>query len=81
MANYYPLEATALIEHDGDEYIVWLCHDNPQDHPHNHSFAAGSFETFDAAVAALLAVRGLKIYPILSGSKSGDSAETVEATT
>jgi hypothetical protein len=74
MVNHYPLEATALIERSGDdEFTVWLCHDNPQDHPHNHSFAAGSFETFDAAVAALLAVRGMKIHPILSGSKTEDT--------
>jgi hypothetical protein len=74
----YPLSATALIEQDDDgEVIVWLCHDNPQDHPHNHSFVAGHFDTFEAAVEALAGVRGLTIEKVYRGPKFGDEASLV----
>lgn len=75
MPNSYPLSATALIEEAADGFLVWLCHDNPQDHPDNHSFIAGRFETFDAAVAALLAVRGMTIEKILKGPKFAEAPE------
>lgn len=76
--NHYPLSATALIEEDADGFLVWLCHDNPQDHPDNHSFAAGRFETFADAVEALAGVRGLTIEKVYRGPKFGDYAALVE---
>lgn len=79
MKNTNKLEMTALIERESEGYYnVWLCHDNPQDHPDNHSFVAGSFDTFDGAVQALLDVKGIRIHPILVGTKNADGPDPVD---
>jgi hypothetical protein len=61
------LSVRASIIQDDGRYVVWFqLEDEDHIHPHDScgSLVAGVFDTFDAATAALVGVRGLTIVAI-----------------